>query len=75
MANEAKAMADVAANEAHEADKASVAIEANVANKVSEFKPLSWLNSCLNRIVSFVNINSVSLKTSNKNLNVAMRAF
>ncbi len=32
MANKDKAMDDVAANEAHEADKASVAVEANVAN-------------------------------------------
>jgi hypothetical protein len=42
---------------------------------MSEFKPLSQLNSCLNRIVSFININSVSLKTRDKNLNAAMRAF
>ncbi len=33
MANKAKAMADVAASEAHEADKASVAIKADVANE------------------------------------------
>ncbi len=31
MANEAKAMADVAANEAREADEASVAVKANEA--------------------------------------------
>ncbi len=40
-----------------------------------EFKTLSRLNSCLNRIVSFTNINSVSSKTRDKNLNAAISAF
>jgi hypothetical protein len=41
---------------------------------VSEIKPCC-LSSSLNRIVSFININSVSFKTRDKNLSATMRAF
>jgi hypothetical protein len=51
-----------------------VGFESFGSDKLSEIKPCC-LSSSSNRIVSFININSVSLKTRDKNLNAAMRAF
>ena len=51
-----------------------VAFESFGPDKLSEIKPCC-LSSLLNRIVSFININSVSLKTRDKNLNACYARF
>jgi hypothetical protein len=44
VADKAKATADVATNEAHEADEASVAIKDNVANKKYDIRNPVYVN-------------------------------